>query len=259
MHRPFLPAWSSHPFFWLPPAVALLLLWPLSDPETNHALFLNLNGLAAQLPDVFWSCLTVLGDTLVSLCLLLPFLRRRPDLVAAALLAALPATLISHGLKDAFDMARPYAVLGDVVHVIGPHLTSHSFPSGHTTTIFLLTSILAAGLHNRSLALSIQLLGLLVGLARVAVGAHWPLDVAGGMLCGWTSALIGLYLARRWARPGSAYVREGVRFGLIACTVYLFFFYDSGYPLARPFEQALCIGVLVYHLLPGWSFARHDN
>lgn len=257
MPRSYLPSPGHYPYFWLPPILALPLLWPLTHPVDNRALFLAFNGLAAWLPDSLWSCITVLGDTLVALCLILPLLRRRPDLVIAALIASLPATLISHGLKDALDMPRPFAVLGNAVHVIGPHLTAGSFPSGHTTTAFVLASILAAGTRNRGLALGVLCLALLVGMARVAVGAHWPLDVAGGMLCGWFSALIGLYLARRFTGPGNRIAREGIRLFLIACLVYLFFFYDSGYPLARPFEQALCLAVLVYHLLPGWSLARH--
>jgi membrane-associated phospholipid phosphatase len=257
MHRPYLPSFARHPYFWLPPIVALPLLWPLADTVNNHALFLTLNGLAALLPDWFWSDATVLGDTLVALCLALPLVRRRPDLVVAALLASLPATLISHGLKDALDMARPFAVLGNAVHVIGPHLTAGSFPSGHTTTAFVLASVLAAGLNSRSAALGVLMLALLVGMARIAVGAHWPMDIAGGMLCGWVSALIGLFLARRYTHPGHVAVRETIRFFLIACALYLFVHYDSGYPLARPFEQALSLGVLVYHLLPGWPFAKH--
>ncbi len=255
MSRSFLPAFSRHPYFWLPPFLALAVLWLLADPADNRALFLTLNGLAAQLPDTVWSALTVLGDSLVALCLVLPFLRQRPDLALAALLASLPATLISHALKAAFGMARPYAVLGDTVHVIGPYLSAGSFPSGHTTTAFVLASILTAGLGNRSAALGVLILALLVGLARVAVGAHWPLDVAGGMLCGWASALIGLYLARRFGNPGHPAIRETLRALLVACALYLLFFHDTGYPLARPFEQALALGVLVYHLLPGWSFA----
>ncbi|MFA5083608.1 MAG: phosphatase PAP2 family protein, partial [Hydrogenophilaceae bacterium] len=160
------------PLIWLLPAAALALLWPLSGPA-NQAWFLALNGLAAGLPDVFWSDLTVLGDTLVALCLLLPFLRRRPDLVLAALLASLPATLLSHGIKDGLALARPFAVLADQVHVIGPYLKAGSFPSGHTTTIFVLASVLALGLRARGAMPALLALALLVGLSRIAVGAHW--------------------------------------------------------------------------------------
>ena len=120
----------------------------MSDPARNQAVFLALNHAAALLPDFLWSALTVLGDTLVALCLLLFFLRRRPDLALAVLLASLPATLLSHGLKEALDVARPYALLGDQVHVIGRHLTAGSFPSGHATTIFVLAAVLSVGLRS---------------------------------------------------------------------------------------------------------------
>lgn len=237
---------------WLVPLAALALLWLLANMGTNQAAFLALNGLAAGLPAVLWSNLTVLGDTLVALVLLLPFLRRRPDLVLAALLASLPATLSSHLVKGGLGLARPYAVLADQVHVIGPYLKAGSFPSGHTTTAFVLAAVLALGLRARGAAPAILIIALLVGLSRVAVGAHWPMDVAGGVLCGWLSGLIGLWLAGRWTGLQRPAVLAGVRLFLLGCALALLIRYDSGYPLARPFEQTLALMVLVFHLLPGW-------
>ncbi|MDP2433921.1 MAG: phosphatase PAP2 family protein [Pseudomonadota bacterium] len=241
---------------WLLPALALLAMLPMSDPARNQALFLALNHAVAQLPDVFWSDLTVLGDTLVALTLLLFFLRRRPDLALAVLLASLPATLLSHGLKDGLDMARPYAVLGDQVHVIGRFLTAGSFPSGHTTTTFVLAAVLVGGLRSTSATLWILFAALLVGFSRIAVGAHWPLDVLGGMLCGWASGLLGLYWAGKvdWAaRPR---VVLGMRLLLLGCAGALLLDYNSGYPLARPFELLLAVTALAIHLLPGWRMEK---
>lgn len=237
---------------WLVPTLALLALLTLSDPGRNQDLFLLLNQTAARWPDVIWANLTVLGDSLVALCLLLLLLRQRPDLVLAALLVALPATLLVHGLKDAFDVARPYPVLGDQVHVIGRYLTSGSFPSGHGTTIFLLAAVVVGGVRTTTATVLALTLALLVGGARVSVGAHWPLDVVGGILCGWAMGLLGLYWMRRvdWAaRPA---VLLAMRLLLIACALLLYFDYNSGYPPARPFEQAIALLVLVIHLLPGW-------
>ncbi len=237
---------------WLVPTLALLALLPLSDPERNQSLFLLLNQAAALLPDMIWANLTVLGDTLVALCLLLLLLRQRPDLVLAALLVALPATLLVHGLKDTFDVARPYPVLGDQVHVIGRYLTAGSFPSGHTTTIFLLAAVMVGGLRSTTATVLALTLALLVSGARIAVGAHWPLDVVGGIVCGWTMGLLGVYAARRvdWAnRPA---VLLAMRLLLITCALLLYFDYNSGYPLARPFEQVIALLVLLIHLLPGW-------
>ncbi len=235
---------------WLLPALALLALLPLSDVARNQALFLSLNHAVALLPDALWSMLTVLGDTLVALTLLLILLNRHPQIVLAVLLASLPAMLLSHGLKEAFDMARPYAVLGDQVHIIGCVLKARAFPSGHTTTIFVLAAVLVGSLRSTRVSTLLLIGAVLVGFSRIAVGAHWPLDVVGGIVCGWLSGLIGLDWARRvnWAdRPR---VRVGMRLLLMACALKLYFDYTSGYPLARPFEQAIALLALAFNLLP---------
>ncbi len=238
------------PRAWLVPLAAVVALAWLADPARNRALFLAINGLAAQMPDALWASLTVLGDTLVALSLLLILLRRRPDLAFAALLAALPALLLSHGLKAWVGAARPAAVLGDAVHVIGPLLKAGAFPSGHTTTAFVLAAVLALGLRSAGMAWVVLLAALLAGLSRIAVGAHWPADVLGGILCGWAAGLFGLWAAGRLAWEQRPRVLATVRLFLVACALVLFLHYDSGYPQARPFEQALALAVLLAGLWP---------
>jgi membrane-associated phospholipid phosphatase len=236
---------------WLVPLLVAALL-PLVAWQGNVPLFLALNQAAARLPDVLWSDITVLGDTLVAFCVLLLFVRRRPELAMAVLLAALPATLLSHGIKDLADARRPFAMLGDAVHVVGPYLKSGSFPSGHTTTAFVLASVLTLGLRAPLHVAGVVLLASLAGISRVAVGAHWPADVLGGMLCGWASGVFGVWLARRWRPEDKPSVLLGVRLALIACCLILLFGHESGYPLARPWEQAIALAILTAHLLPGW-------
>lgn len=236
---------------WLVPLLVAVAL-PLVAWQGNQALFLGMNHAASLLPDTFWSGATVLGDTLVAFCCLLLFLRRRPELAMAVLLAALPATLLSHGIKDLVDARRPFAVLGDAAHVVGPFLKAGSFPSGHTTTAFVLATAFTLGLRAPAHVAGVILLALLAGISRVAVGAHWPADVLGGMLCGWASGLLGVWLARRWRPEEKPRVLLGVRLALIACCLVLLLGHESGYPLARPFEQALALAILTWHLLPGW-------
>jgi membrane-associated phospholipid phosphatase len=242
---------------WLVPALAVLLLLVFADAGANRQLFLAVNGWAQALPAGLWADLTVLGDTLVAFCLALPLLRRRPDLVLALLLASLPAILLSHGLKALFAEPRPVLALGDLVHVIGDDIRNRSsFPSGHTTTVFVLAGVLAAGLRRQGLAWLAILVASLVGLSRIAVGAHWPADVAGGILCGWFSALLGHYLGRRLGWADNPRLLAVIRMLLVFAALHLLLSYDSDVSAARPFERSLALAVLFLHLLPGW---RLDN
>ncbi len=238
---------------WLVPALAVAVLWTFSDAALNRALFLSINGWAATQPAVFWADLTLLGDTLVALCLALPLLRKRPDLVLAILLASIPATLLSNGLKVTFAMPRPVLALGDLVNVIGDNIRGRtSFPSGHTTTIFLFAGVLAAGLRQQARVWMVVAIASLVGFSRIAVGAHWPADIAGGALCGWFSGLFGHYLAQHWSHLRTPRILAGIRLFLVVATLHLLFFYDSDVDPARPFQHSLALIVLAFHLWPGW-------
>jgi len=57
-----------------------------------------------------------------------------------------------------------------------------SFPSGHTTTAFAMAIII--GHFSALLWPGALLLATLVGLSRVALGAHYPSDVVAGMILG---------------------------------------------------------------------------
>lgn len=232
---------------WWPMAAAMALLAMVALCGGNTALFLQLNGAAARLPDVAWSCVTVLGDTLVALVLLLAMARRRPAWAMAALAAALPASLLTHGLKHWVPVYRPPMVLHDAVHVIGPVLNRGSFPSGHTATAFVLATVIIAGLRSSGASLAVAALALLVGFSRVAVGAHWPVDVAAGMLVGWVCGLIGLRVARSW---GDRPLPLAVQAVLVGCAAWLLLGYDSRYPLALAFGKLLAASALAVFLQP---------
>lgn len=193
---------------WGPPALALLLLIVVYLSGSNRALFLFLNHLSTYSGDTIWAQLTVMGDTAVVLALLLPWWRKRPDLVWAALLAALLATAWTHGLKPFFDVPRPPAVLdAGSFHVIGPAYRNGSFPSGHSTAIFTLAGVMVLSLGIKWLRWPLLAFAILVAVSRSVVGVHWPLDLLGGMLGGWLSALGGVWLARRWPLEQKLVVR----------------------------------------------------
>ena len=165
-----------------------------------HVAFLPMHGLLGSLlPDVIWEFITRFGDERVLLVLTLLFARRRPEIFWAMLVSAILAALYSRSLKDLVDALRPPAVLpADMLEVIGPVLRSHSFPSGHTTSVFVFAGVLFAFAHKASERVALIAFALLVGLSRVALGVHWPQDVLAGAFGGLVAAALGTWLALDW-------------------------------------------------------------
>jgi membrane-associated phospholipid phosphatase len=182
-----------------------------------HAAFVPLHAaLGSLLPDVAWALVTRLGDERVLLVLTLLFARRRPEIFWAMVLATVMAVLYARSLKHVVDALRPPAVLpGDMLHVIGPVLRSHSFPSGHTTSVFVFAGVLFAFARRGSTRAALLGLAILVGLSRVALGVHWPQDVLAGAFGGLLAASLGTWLSLYW-RAG---LRPGVHLGLLLLPV----------------------------------------
>ncbi len=171
------------------PLLLLLVAAGLWLSGSNTSVFLKLHTLMLQLGGPIWANLTMLGDAAVTPLFLVVFIRRRPDLLWAAVIGSLLAYGFSHGLKPLINEARPPAVL-DIV-VVGPRLLHGSFPSGHATTIFMLAGLLILGLPVRSrlFQLGIVLAATTVGLSRIGVGVHWPVDILIGGADGWIEAV----------------------------------------------------------------------
>jgi len=109
---------------------------------------------------------------------------------AAYVLGGVSSQIVKH------LVGRPRPYMRDPWGFIGPTLSNryHSFPSGHTTTSFALAYVLAEFFPRWRWVF--YGLALLVGISRVALEEHYPLDMTGGailgLLCGW--------LAVRWFR-----------------------------------------------------------
>lgn len=82
---------------------------------------------------------------------------------------------------DVVHEARPFVTDRDTVQLL-QHNADNSFPSDHATLAGVVA--MAAALTWRRWALVFVALGLLVGLARVFSGVHYPGDVAAGWAIG---------------------------------------------------------------------------
>lgn len=100
--------------------------------------------------------------------------------------ATVLATLLSQALKRGLTRPRPDAsIVGFEALAANPD--RFSFPSGHTAAAFSVAIAWASepfGLGPAALLLASG-----IGLSRVYLGAHYPLDVAAGMVLGVASGL----------------------------------------------------------------------
>jgi membrane-associated phospholipid phosphatase/putative flippase GtrA len=172
-------------FLCIAPALLLMVVL-LADPELNHTLFLALNHEAALLPDSVWAMLSTLGGATYMCALALPWLLRRPRHIATLLLLLVVFGIGINLFKDIVNTPRPSWVLeAGSFQLLGPNYQHFSFPSGHAASAFAIALLIVDRLEYRLLP-SLLVLGcaLAIGLSRIAVGAHWPIDVAGGALLG---------------------------------------------------------------------------
>jgi membrane-associated phospholipid phosphatase len=221
----------------------------------NRAVFIDINSFATSINPFIWENLTYLGDTLAVCAIMLLFIRKRPDLIWSGIFATIIATLIVNIIKLYFNLPRPPVMIEkNLINIIGPALSSHSFPSGHTVTIFTLTGILMFYFRSFLSRFCLIILACLVGISRIAVGVHWPEDVLAGASLGILCAITGVIIVSKLGWNKNKPVQLIIGFILILSNIYLLIFYDCRYEQAIYLQSVLAFSVLVagtreYYLL----------
>lgn len=236
-----------------PPPPGRWLLWTAAGFAVAAALlrlgggyeagFFALNDAARGIGDATLARLTQLGDSLTALSLFLILAWRYPQALWLAVLGALIATALSHGLKPIAHLPRPPAVLDpELFRHVGPLWRRDSFPSGHTVTAFVVAGALSTQLRwpGRLLVLAAALL---VGLSRVAAGVHWPVDVLAGAAIGLASVRLGGLLMRRW-RWGLRPAGHRVLVFLLAGCAVADFVRTPAYPQAQELTRVIAFAGL---------------
>ncbi len=197
----------------------------------NLELFKLINTWGKNFDDQVWSFLTLMGDTAILWPVLLLLSLTSMQTIYSVLAAVPVGGLLSVLLKRLFDSPRPASIIESFeLHTIGPILKTHSFPSGHTITIFATIGViyLCVGFKNKLLGIGLKIgliiFATLVALSRIMVGAHWPLDCLAGIGIGWISGLSGIYLVDRFQiRLGSFKISALVVFLLWALSASNFY------------------------------------
>jgi len=104
--------------------------------------------------------------------------------VESALAAFLARFVMVSFIRWFLPRIRPFAI--NNVNFLFEHSGS-SFPSGHAAFFFAIAAIVY--FYNKKIGILFYLSSILIVLARVFSGVHWPSDVLSGMLIGILSGL----------------------------------------------------------------------
>jgi membrane-associated phospholipid phosphatase len=202
---PLLPHALSSPVarwvWWLPLALFMVGA-PLWLQVWEPALFIAINQWCAPVAAPVWTGLSLLGNGWGILGVTAPLLVLAPRLMWGWLCAAPFAILFARTGKFFIESPRPAAVVdNNQMRVVGELLHNVSMPSGHTLTAFAVAAGIFFALTpvQRRRHAWLWLLAAGTGLSRIAVGAHWPGDVAVGASLGLLSGLLGHQLWTRLA------------------------------------------------------------
>ena len=166
----------------------------------DFAIFSFLHGFAGQAKFFDWLIIFLadgLAYILVFIALIyLVFIKSR-ILQWRLFLSVLLAVILSRGVitelfRFFYFRARPFIALSFAPLI--DKLSSAAFPSGHAAFFFALSGVLF--FENKSLGIWFFAASILMGIARVAAGVHWPTDIIAGFLIGVLSAIISRRVIR---------------------------------------------------------------
>lgn len=164
----------------------------------NETIFYAINSIAGQNPALDQLIIFLsnwFGYVLLVGLLIFLVVHKDKKQVARDLFVVLSAAIAAYAfavaLKYLLPHPRPFEVLPDA-HILYTHGGGDSFPSGHAT--FYMALAVSLFFSRRRLALVYFLGALTIGLARIAVGIHWPLDIFAGWLLGGGIGALAYYL-----------------------------------------------------------------
>lgn len=256
---------APHYWVWGLPLIALILSIFIYLSDSNLTLFLKVNSLSNYTGDMLWAVLTFFSDGLVSFIILLPWIKRKPQLIWAVLIAAILFTLFGQGIKRIVDVQRPPQVLSaNDFHLIGPDWGQHAFPSGHAAMIFMLAGVFVFTISRSWLRWLLIVFATWIAISRIVVGVHWPLDIIAGAAIGWIGVWIGLLLSNytKWGWRGIGPKIVGAI--LLAACVVLFFVDYTGYSGIMGLQRLIAIiffviGTNEYLKIYGFNFLSKEE
>lgn len=182
-----------------------VIFFGLSITYPKLSLHTHLNSFHFQLFDFFFKYITHLGDGIFAIVLvLLFFVFKNRRLSFYILISFILTSIFVQGLKNYVfsDFMRPYFYIEQglinvpLVNDVQMH-KQHSFPSGHSTTIFALATILSLHFKSYRTGIILFFISIFTAYSRVYLSQHFIQDVLAGSMFGVVfSSIIYIYLEK---------------------------------------------------------------
>ena len=105
---------------------------------------------------------------------------KKPGFCPASFFSGAFAWVLAYIIKFLLHIPRPFDVFAQVQSLILEN--GYSFPSGHVT--FYMALAVSIFLSHKRAGYIFIFLALIIGIARIIAGVHFPLDILGGFALG---------------------------------------------------------------------------
>ncbi|MFZ4740136.1 MAG: phosphatase PAP2 family protein [Bacteroidales bacterium] len=163
--------------------------------------FLLLNSYHSSWLDYPMLVLTMLGDAgFMAVVLIFLLIKKQPFqlmlLLIAIIISGILAQLLKHNLFS--EWHRPPYLFKEQVHMVANYLLYHySFPSGHSTTVAAVFTLLAIfRKEHKAELLFYAVICPLIAYTRVYLGVHFLGDAVAGILLGFICSMIIICLIK---------------------------------------------------------------
>ncbi|MFH1608987.1 MAG: phosphatase PAP2 family protein [Patescibacteria group bacterium] len=113
--------------------------------------------------------------------------------IALVFFSGIFAWSLASVIKIIIQAPRPFIIFPNVVSLLNE--TGFSFPSGHAT--FFMALATALFFSHKRIGYIFGIFALLIGVARIATGVHFPIDILNGFLLGILIAYLVRFLYKK--------------------------------------------------------------
>ncbi|WP_316802190.1 phosphatase PAP2 family protein [Pedobacter nototheniae] len=191
---------KKHHLYFTLTSITLFIFLGISLILNKKESFVLLNGFHCEWLNNFFIFYTHLGDGLVFIAVVIIFIAfKKRKKAATLLLGYLSSGVATLALKRIFLLPRPKLYFENMAFEYGhfiPGVTLHgsnAFPSGHTTSVFCLATILILIFKKQKLCIPCFIVAVTVGYSRIYLAQHFLQDVVFGVFIGTLFGLLSYH------------------------------------------------------------------